>query len=134
MDIVRVGIDTPRMEYRQGTPVLTAKRRSILAAMLYAVEHTEPGTLILQEDVEIEPAYLPVAAGRIRPGTITCLNPPRTPLHTCPRAFIISDEETRQQLITAWSRRPEMQACLSWQEIPKNYPEIRGSHAGYAWR
>lgn len=136
MRTIRVGIDTPRITYSIGNEGLTAKRRGILAAMLEAVRMSEPGDLILQEDVEIPEEQMPmvdVAARHALPGTIVCMNPPRTEDHTCPQAFIISNEATRQTLIAAWSR-PTTQACLSWWSIPKRYPPVQGTHDGRPWR
>lgn len=132
MHIVRVGVDTPRVEYERGNRVLPAKKRGILAAMVKAVESAEPGTLIIQEDVELEADDLGLV-GDVPAGTIACLNPRLSPMHTCPRAFIVSDDATKRRLLKAW-KRTTVQSCYSWADILKVYPEVRGTHRGEPWR
>lgn len=95
---------------------LGRKKLGILRAMRDAVELAEPGDLIIQEDIVVTADPFKEEAP---PGTIrnVCAGN-RLAKHVCPRAFIISDEATKQRLLDLWASE-DKQSCWAWADIEK---------------
>jgi hypothetical protein len=106
---------------------LGMRKLGILRAMVAAVELSEPGDLIMQDDVEIlqDPFSLATEEGKI----LTLTKPAFRGGHHCPQAFIIHDEDTRQELVSAW-KEEELQSCKAWRHIPKLDEDIYARHVG----
>lgn len=122
--MIRVGVDSPRVVELDGNGYISAKKLGILRAMRLAVAQAEIGELIVQADMtaanEGEPGH--------QPGAITILDAPTSwPAHVCPRAFILGDEEIREELLRLWSDETR-NACRGWWPIRKIQGPILFSH------
>jgi hypothetical protein len=92
-----------------------AEKNAIKAAMINAIEISNPGDVIAQEDITFtrDPFESPLQAG-----TITMLTESKNPRHWCPRAFRFATEEDGAAIIQSWQDEP-LQCCYGWQAIPK---------------
>jgi len=108
---------------------LGRKHLGILRAMVAAVEEADPGDLIMQDDMFLASDPFREVAPL---GTIRTLNEPTAGgRHFCPRAFIISDEEIKVELLEMW-RIEELRSCLAWSGIEKVYDYTPAFHTGVA--
>ena len=114
--IVRVGIDTPFIEPVNEFPI--SKQRAIKAAMAIAIEWSNPGDVIAQDDMvfHTDPFDTPLERG-----VITMLQPKTStdPKHWCPQAFRYATVEDGELIIRAWASSRKKQACVCWWKIPK---------------
>ena len=109
-----------------GRPRIGARKLGILRAMRDAVEASEPGDLIIQADMILQEDPFQVQS---QPGTILTLTQPLgNGTHFCPRAFIVSDEETRVKLLELWENE-SVQSCYGWGPIPKEVGPMVAYHA-----
>lgn len=118
MNKLVVGVDIPPVILEEGNQFLSAKKLGILRAMRNAVEAAEPGTLILQDDIEVDGQYLKDV--QVKPGKITVLNERIGRSHICPRAFIVPDEVMKTWLLGVWSNETAT-SCTLWKPLPKLY-------------
>lgn len=117
-------------------PGLTTRQTNIMTAMWEAVRASEPGDLILQDDVDLyKYPWEPVDRDAIRVLTGQNLDPSIRGWHCCPQAFIVGSEKTRQKLIDLWDPAREggkgENACLAWAPIPKQIDYIAAMHWPY---
>lgn len=135
-EVVKV---SPVYVHSNGRSRVPREKLGILRAMRNAVEASEPGDLVIQHDMILqEDPFLTEA----QPGTILTLTQPLgNGSHFCPRAFIVSDEETRQKLLELWGSE-SLQSCYAWSPIPKVVGPFIAYHAdgakdirgGRSWR
>ncbi len=116
--MIVVGVDVPAVYYSEGRPGVSAKKRGIEHAMYNAVYLSDPGELIVQDDIEVlvDPHEAPAIAG------IRTFAPPALPGHYCPRAFMYYDLHVKDRLLAAWNpERPNIPhgeySCLAWRTI-----------------
>jgi hypothetical protein len=132
-DVVQV---SPVYIHAQGRLRIGARKLGILRAMRDAVEASEPGDLIIQADMILQEDPFQT---ELKPGTIRTLTQPLgNGKHFCPRAFIVSDEETKVKLLELWEDETQ-QSCFGWGPIPKVIGPIVAYHAdgageGRSWR
>lgn len=118
MNVHVVGVDSPAVYLDDGNEWISAKKLGILRAMRHAVEVTEPGTLILQDDIDVDFGKLGIV--HVKPGAITVLNDRIGRSHICPRAFIVPDQEMKDLLLEVWSAETDT-SCRLWSSVPKHY-------------
>jgi len=114
--LVRVGIDTPFVEPIDESPF--ARKQAIKAAMVIAVEQSDPGDVIAQDDMVF---YADPFDTPLNLGTITMLQPQSStnPKHWCPQAFRYASIHDGKRIIGAWTPMRRYRACFAWWRIPK---------------
>lgn len=125
VNVPAVVIDTPegagykmRRRYDRHT--------GIRQAMSDALHFAELGDLIMQNDVELLDDPF---AGKEWKYHVRTLVAPLSDAHVCPQAFIVYDEETREEVLDVWNGSRH-QACVAWCAVPFVEDYVVAVHRG----